>query len=588
MKAAATFFRGGIVLAVLGMALTGVTAARASEPVSLGDNRVMRPLTSNTDILAEDGTALSIDEVSSPSRSGRFLPMNGDALLINRDLPSVWLRFRFADAPVGVQGRDTGWFLEVRPSFSIVLDVLDLYLPSENRAAEPFSGIFTGAMRPAQAGDIPSRFFLFSLPRGAVSGNYCYLHLASGMDVSVELNAWPALALRDRDILNFAGFGIIFGILLSMFFYNLFVYIALKDRPYLYYILYIGSALVWLFHVQGHTKMFLGQHPAWDLMLLWVSVSFTLLWGVVFTISFLGVKKNLPRMYLILAAMSVISAASIGMGLLGMNKAAFVTTHLGGVVMPVVVIATAAMRLRQNYIPSRFFLLAWSTLAAGGLVFALMGLKVLPVNYWTINGVAIGVTMESLLLSLALADRIRLLRKEKEYYEKTQKRYFELSVTDGLTGLYNKRYLQSKLRSEVEHAASMELPLSLILLDLDDFKSVNDEHGHSFGDSVLAALAVTLNNCTREGDIVCRFGGEEFVVIMPGTRNESACITAERIRTGFSDGPIKTAGGKSVTVTISAGVAELRSGEDAASLLDRADNAMYEAKRRGKNRISMT
>ncbi len=202
----------------------------------------------------------------------------------------------------------------------------------------------------------------------------------------------------------------------------------------------------------------------------------------------------------------------------------------------------------------------------------------------TVNGAAIGITLESLLLSLALTDRIRLLRKQKEYYEKTQKRYRQLSLTDGLTGLYNKRYLHSRLRSEVEHAERMEISLSLVLLDLDDFKSVNDEHGHGAGDSVLAALAVTINNCTREKDIACRFGGEEFVLIMPDTRKEFARMTAERIRTKFSAMPITTSDGKSLVVTISAGIAELEPGEDAPSLLDRADRAMYEAKKRGKNR----
>lgn len=587
MKRAATFFQGGVIIAVLCMAAGGAIPAHASVPLPLGDASAVYPLGPHMDILAEGGAALSIDEVSSPSRSKRFVPMKDDTLPITRDMPSVWLRFRLSGADCGARGCDSGWLLEVRPSFSIILDSIDLYLPSGRPAAGPFTRISTGAGSPARPDDIPSRFFLFSLPQSAVGGEYCYLRLASAMDVSVQLNALSVLALRQRNIENFTGFGIIFGILLSMFFYNLFIFIALKDRPYLYYILYIGSALVWLFHVQGHTKMFLGQHPAWDLAVLWVSISLTLLWGAVFAISFLDVRKNLPRMFYILAAMSMLSVLSLVMGLLNMHKAAFAMTHLGGLVLPVAVIATAVMRLRQKYLPSRFFLLAWSVLAAGGLVFALMGLKLLPVNFLTVNGAAIGITLESLLLSLALTDRIRLLRKQKEYYEKTQKRYRQLSITDGLTGLYNRRYLKSRLQSEVEHAGRMEIALSLILLDLDDFKSVNDEHGHSTGDSVLAALAVTINNCTRAGDVACRFGGEEFVLIMPGTRKEYARMTAERIRTGFSAAPIAMPNGKGLAVTVSAGVAELRPGEDVSSLLERADKAMYEAKGLGKDRTSV-
>ncbi len=584
----AKVFRCLAAAAVLLLLAGGVTAARAAEPLALNGRCTVLSLGPHADLLAGAKDIVSISEVSSPAFSGRFVPLSGGEILITRQSPSAWLRFRLTESA----GRNdkqcaAGWILEVRPSFSIILDSVDLYLPSGGRTGSPaFTRISTGAMSEARPGDIPSRFFLFELPRGAVSGEYCYLHLASSMEVSVHLNVWPDLALRRRDIVNFFSFGIIFGILLSMVFYNLFVYISLKDRTYLYYILYIGSALVWLFHVQGHSKMFLGQHPAWDLAVVWISVSFTLLWGAVFTISFLAVKKNMPRMYYLLSAMAVLSVLSICAALLHMHRTAFIMTHLGGVAQPVMIIITAAVRLRQRFIPSRFFLLAWFVLAAGGLVFALMGLKVLPVNFWTVNGVAVGVTMESLLLSLALADRIRMLRKEKEYYEMTQKRYLELSVTDGLTGLYNKRYLQSRLLSEVEHALRMELPLSLVLLDIDDFKSVNDLHGHSFGDTVLARLAGTINNLTRECDIACRFGGEEFVLIMPGTRKADAYTTAERIRTRFEAEPAATADGQNIAVTISAGIAELRPGESAGSLLDRADSAMYEAKKQGKNRAA--
>jgi len=584
MKATTTFLRRSTICVVLCMAAGSAGSAHASEPLPLADSRAVYSLLPHADMLAEGGEALSIDEVSSPSQSKRFVPMKGGELLITRDRPSAWLRFRLSGPGCGGGDCDSGWLLEVRPSFSIILDSIELYLPSGRGAAGLFTRITSGAKSPARPDEIPSRFFLFSLPQSAVNGEYCYLRLESAMDVSVELNVLSALALRQRNILNFAGFGVIFGILLGMFFYNLFVYIGLKDRPYLYYILYIGSALVWLFHVQGHTTMFLGRHPAWDLAVLWVSVSLTLLWGAVFAVSFLDVRKNLPHMFYVLTAVAALSVLAMGMGLLRMHKAAFALTHLGGLVLPVAAIATAVMRLRQGFLPSRFFLLAWSVLAAGGLAFALMGLKLLPVNFLTVNGAAVGATLESLLLSLALTDRIRLLRKQKEYLEKTQKRYRQLSITDGLTGLYNRRYLKSRLRSEVEHSGRMEMPLSLVLLDLDDFKSVNDEHGHSAGDSVLAALSVTIGNCTRAGDIACRFGGEEFVLILPGTRSEYALMTAERIRTGFSASSMTLPGGKSFSVTVSAGVAELRPGEDASSLLDRADKAMYEAKRLGKNR----
>jgi len=194
---------------------------------------------------------------------------------------------------------------------------------------------------------------------------------------------------------------------------------------------------------------------------------------------------------------------------------------------------------------------------------------------------------ESLLLSLALADRIRTLKEEKEFFEKSQKRYMELSVTDELTGLYNRRYLQSKLESELQHSLRLDQPLSLVMLDLDDFKAVNDLYGHAFGDVVLARLAAVIRASSRELDVACRYGGEEFALIMPGTHGEDAVHTAERVRARFAAEVFTAENGEGLNVTVSLGVSELRKDDTADTLLERADRAMYRAKRLGKNRTEM-
>jgi len=191
---------------------------------------------------------------------------------------------------------------------------------------------------------------------------------------------------------------------------------------------------------------------------------------------------------------------------------------------------------------------------------------------------------ESVLLAVAIADRYRRLEREKLSLERREARYRELSLRDGLTGLYNKRHLETELRAEAARSAEGGTPLSAIFLDIDDFKAVNDSYGHALGDEMLAALAATVLASVRERDEAFRFGGEEFVVLMPGIRAADAFLAAERIRERFARDSRREAKGETVFATVSLGVAELLPGESGEAFLRRADDAMYEAKRLGKDR----
>jgi len=160
------------------------------------------------------------------------------------------------------------------------------------------------------------------------------------------------------------------------------------------------------------------------------------------------------------------------------------------------------------------------------------------------------------------------------------------AVTDELTGLYNHRRFQEAMASEVERAKRFEQEMSLVMLDIDNFKSVNDTHGHQQGDLVLAEVARVLRESSREIDSPARYGGEELAVVLPGTDLEGAFNLAERVRHGIEelDLPVPTGDGK-LRVTASFGVAaRSESADDPRALLAAADAALYEAKRSGKNR----
>jgi diguanylate cyclase (GGDEF)-like protein len=162
------------------------------------------------------------------------------------------------------------------------------------------------------------------------------------------------------------------------------------------------------------------------------------------------------------------------------------------------------------------------------------------------------------------------------------KQAVELASRDPLTGVHNRMALSSSLRREVDLARRQELPLSILVIDIDHFKNFNDTHGHAFGDDVLVAVSQTIANTIRRSDLLFRYGGEEFVVLASHTGEDGAMLLAERIRRNVA--ALRTVRGRDTGITVSVGAARLQEDEDADALFERADKALYTAKRNGRNR----
>ncbi|MDP1729837.1 MAG: PleD family two-component system response regulator [Devosia sp.] len=161
-----------------------------------------------------------------------------------------------------------------------------------------------------------------------------------------------------------------------------------------------------------------------------------------------------------------------------------------------------------------------------------------------------------------------------------------LAVTDELTGLYNRRYFERHLALMLEKAREQERDMALMLIDMDFFKAVNDTHGHDTGDAVLREFALRLRRSIRGVDLACRFGGEEFVVLMPDTDYRQAQSVAERVRTAVAERGFDMSSSRALSVTVSVGVALNESEHDTPEMiLKRADVALYRAKREGRNRV---
>lgn len=161
-----------------------------------------------------------------------------------------------------------------------------------------------------------------------------------------------------------------------------------------------------------------------------------------------------------------------------------------------------------------------------------------------------------------------------------------MAVTDDLTGLYNRRYFDRHLALLLEKALIQKRDLALMLIDMDYFKSVNDTHGHDTGDAVLREFAARLRRSIRGVDLACRFGGEEFVVLMPDTDYGQAQMVAERVRAAVAERPFESPSSKPLTITVSVGLSRNELDNDTPEiLLKRADIALYRAKRDGRNRV---
>lgn len=189
-----------------------------------------------------------------------------------------------------------------------------------------------------------------------------------------------------------------------------------------------------------------------------------------------------------------------------------------------------------------------------------------------------------------LIARVRTQLRRKRYADALRDNVqasIEAALVDSLTGLHNRRYLESHLASLLEQSVSRARSVSLMILDIDHFKAVNDTYGHDAGDEVLKVFAQRMRNVVRQVDLVCRLGGEEFVIVMPDTPVEVAAHVAERVRSSIELGPFPILSGeKSIPVTVSVGLANSHGDSNPDHLFKRADRALYRSKNEGRNRVS--
>jgi diguanylate cyclase (GGDEF)-like protein len=206
----------------------------------------------------------------------------------------------------------------------------------------------------------------------------------------------------------------------------------------------------------------------------------------------------------------------------------------------------------------------------GAIFWALVGAVVLLIYFFTAN-----ISLKKVMIHLSET------KKELDTQSK-------IAINDGLTCLYNRGFFDESLNDEVEDSIKKNKSLTLLMMDVDGFKAVNDTLGHLMGDYVLSEIATVIKNNSRASDLPARYGGEEFAVILTNTNSSEARMVAERIRESIEGIDFVVEGKPKTSVTISVGIASLKGSDMAKDIIDRADKALYAAKRRGGNRVSVS
>jgi diguanylate cyclase (GGDEF)-like protein len=216
--------------------------------------------------------------------------------------------------------------------------------------------------------------------------------------------------------------------------------------------------------------------------------------------------------------------------------------------------------------PARYYVIAWGAFLAGSIVFLLKNFGLVPHTFLSQHSWQLGALLEMILLSMTLSSRMTELKHE--------------SRTDPLTLLGNRRLFDDRLPVEFAQARQESRPLSLLVIDIDHFKTYNDKHGHSLGDEAIKLVGAALRRYARKPMFACRYGGDEFCMILPGTGIEAAATLAERLRAN-----VEGALSNGTRITISVGYASMVADEFPThdKLFDAADAALYSAKEAGRN-----
>ena len=603
---------------ILCLGLLCCSALAAAAPIVLTPASSGSSLNGQIELLEDIGAQLRIEDMARADIQQRFQPAAGRASVGLSPNP-WWIKVSLTasrDAP-------QQWWLE---NGGITLLDLRLYLPDGQGG---WQQRLSGEQVPFAAGrDLPYRRQVFQLPLLGEQPLVVYLRSYDPRGNSFPLKIWQRDDLQQLAATENLGLSLLYGIILALMLYNLFILISLRDSAYFWYVLATGCALGFILSMSGHGFQYLWPGQA---VPFWLDrVTLPALWAILvmrFTQALFTTAHDLRWAHHLLNLGCVVYAAAILVNALGLAHAGAQIIALAPILSMPVALIVATLRMRQGFFPARLYLIGYGSVLVSTVILVLRAGGILQPSPYTAYLFPLTVAAETILFSFALAYRIQILKHEKnaafkladqekaarllqaeasanQLQDAVNQRTAELAAAnqqlrerelelqhaafhDPLTELANRRYLMERAEAAMADALRRGESVALMLLDLDHFKPINDQYGHSAGDQVLQTIAQRLHEHVRGNDLVARLGGDEFAVLICGADAEiQACEIAQRLLDALAKPIFYGATPLSVTISIGAALYPQHA-QYLAGLYKAADEALYEVKKHGRSGFSL-
>lgn len=519
--------------------------------------------------LKEKEGRLNLGDVVAAQKSGIFTPGNSPVLNFGIGSNPVWIHLA-VDNPAGAPlhkrlSIETAWLDNVEVYFRYQGKTIATYRAGDDKA---FS------QRP-----VNSRFFVFDHTfNPGVSDVFIRIETPDPMVVPIYLMSSEQTHVREVE--QEYSYGIVYGFLLALMAYNAMLYASLRSSRFLFYSLYLAMFMIMNIAYTGH-----GFEWIWPTSVkwqLWSNPILIFLYGVsglLFAIRFLDLREHFPRVHRAVIGYCIVVGCLLATAVLfGSQLYALLVSFTFVFLFSNIMLLLGVISVYSGLKLAKYFLLAAIAAMVGAALTTLSVWGFIPYSSWTFRAVEMGMLLDATLLALALAYQFHVLQEAKIRAE-------QLAQLDPLTGLNNRRAFYDKTEPLWSTALRKGRDASVILIDIDMFKQINDTHGHAHGDEALIAIATTLLKLIRQGDVLARWGGEEFVVFLPETNIQEAIALAERLRTAIASTRAHHATGETA-ITASFGVAS-KEGHHATldTLISSADSYLYQSKQQGRNRV---
>ncbi|WP_309122312.1 diguanylate cyclase [Paenibacillus sp.] len=556
-----------------GVASADVSAEAGATLTLRGDAHEYVP---TMELFRDEAGDRTMEDIRSVYDAGSFVLSEEGTPNDGYGAPVHWARFEIAN-----ESERREWLLSVAYP---PLDRLQLYLIDASGTV--VSATSTGDALPFDERPLPNRNFVFpiELEPGERATVYLRTETEGALALPVSVSSPERFVGKEQSVVLLLG--CYYGIMLIMIIYNSVLAVSLRSKAYLYYVLINVSTLFLYLTLNGTAYQYIWPDAVWwnnRAIVFFICLSHVA--ALLFTRNILNMKLESPRLYRAFSGLVALESANVAVLFLDYPIGLQMSIY-SIVAIQLLMIAACVAGWRNGSRTAKYFLLGWGVFMIGAMLSSLSDAGWLPMTWWTTYASQAGSAFQAVVLSWGLADHIQRMRKEKDHAVELMKESRRLADTDELTGLYNRRYV-----SHVFEAATRARPgraVSLLMIDVDHFKKVNDTFGHEAGDQVLRELGQLMKSGFPRTDVLGRFGGEEFIVLLPDTTIEGARIAADRLIAAVREQPFGQPKGQPLYCTVSIGVAQWKGGDETfPQLIRRADEALYEAKREGRNRVSV-